>query len=82
MARHKLPPLAERPIAAVYDCDPDKPEEERLVHRPFNDEEMVDYLERHAAAERLAKEPVVHPLVAQVAGLSDEDKAALKEALA
>ena len=71
----------DRPMINTY--EPDTEGVEQLVYRPMNDEEFAqwkkdvgDYQARmKAEAER------VHPLVEQVASLSEADKAALRELL-
>lgn len=75
-----FPPEDERPIVAEYDCSADEGTE-ALVHRPMDDLEYADMLYRQDLAAEEAARPVVHPLVAQVASMSDEDKAALAAAL-
>lgn len=77
----KRPALKDRPVVAEYDCSPDTPDAQRLTHRPMNDEEYDDLLARQKAHIDAVEAPQVHPLVAQIAAMSDEDKAALAAAL-
>jgi hypothetical protein len=69
----------ERPMISTYELDDQS--EEQLVYREMNDEEFEDYQQRVAEAEEREKNPDPHPLIAQVNEMSEEDRAALREAL-
>lgn len=68
-----------RPMVNVY--EPDHKGVEQLVFRPMNDAEFADWQQVVADAKEAANNPPPNPLVAQVAEMSDTDKAALRAAL-
>lgn len=72
----------DRPMINVY--EPDAEGVEQLVYRPMNDEEFAQWEADVAAHEAYLKAEVEkpHPLIEQIASLSEADKAAIKELLA
>ena len=75
-----FPKPADRPTVAEYDCDPEVPDHLSLTERPMDDIEYADLLHRQELAKAADEAPAVHPLVAQIATMSEADKAALKGA--